>query len=211
MQGLTLRSPLASDDDAERDAAARADDDAALVASAQRDYAAFGPLYDRYAEPVYRYCYRRMGSHEAAADATSQTFLKALAALPRYRAGSFRGWLFAIAANVVTDVHRRRGVGLFTSDPSLVEAVVDRAPGPEAVALAAEERQSVGDLLARLTPEQRHVVELRLAGLTGPEIATALGISIAAVRSSQFRAYTRLRRWLEPDDAEARERGRDDA
>ncbi len=211
MQGLIRRSPVGRDDDTLSDlpdVTAMADD-AALFAHAQRDREAFGSLYDRYAEPVYRYCYRRLGSHEAAADATSQTFLKALAALPRYRAESFRGWLFTIAANVVTDVHRRRRpVRTVDADVATVEAVVNRSPTPEEHAVAAEEQRSVLALLARLTPEQRHVVELRLAGLTGPDIAMVLGLSITAVRSSQFRAYSRLRAFLA---AERDERTSDDA
>ncbi len=55
-------------------------DDADLVAQAQLDRQAFAPLYARYADPVYRYCYRRLGHPEVAADATSQTFARALAA-----------------------------------------------------------------------------------------------------------------------------------
>ena len=54
--------------------------------------------------------------------------------------------------------------------------------------------------LAKLTNEQRNVVELRLAGLTGPEIAEALHLSIPAVKSSQFRAYGRLRALLRDID-----------
>src|SRR5687768_11853835 len=79
------------------------DEDARMVALAKRDPRAFAPLYDRYFDPVYRYCYRRLGDGETAADATAQVFAKALAALPRYRedAPSFRSWLFAIAHNVI--------------------------------------------------------------------------------------------------------------
>jgi RNA polymerase sigma-70 factor (ECF subfamily) len=169
--------------------------DDALVDRARRDRRAFAPLYDRYAEPVYRYCFRRLGNHEAAADATSQTFLKALAALPSYRQGTFRGWLFTIAANVVTDHHRRaRPVTSLDHDPAACLSLVDAAPSPEERALTNESAASVEALLATLTGDQRRVVELRLAGLTGPEIATALGLSETAVRSSQFRAYNRLRR-----------------
>lgn len=171
--------------------------DDALVDRARRDPRAFAPLYDRYAEPVYRYCYRRLGNHETAADATSQTFLKALAALPSYRQGTFRGWLFTIAAHVVTDLHRRtRPLASLDHDTVAALAVVDRAPSPEDHALLNEGRESVEALLMTLTDDQRRVVELRLAGLTGPEIAAALGISETAVRSSQFRAYARLRRLL---------------
>jgi RNA polymerase sigma-70 factor (ECF subfamily) len=75
-----------------------------LVALAKRDRAAFGPLYDRYADLVYRYCLRRLGNRETAEDATGQSFVKVLAALPTYRndGPSFRSWLFAIA-------HKRAG------------------------------------------------------------------------------------------------------
>src|SRR4051794_32862570 len=69
---------------------ATAPDDAALVAAAQVDPTAFAPLYARYLPPVYRYCYRRLETSAAAEDATSEIFVKVLAALPRYRAGSFR-------------------------------------------------------------------------------------------------------------------------
>lgn len=171
--------------------------DDALVDRARCDPRAFAPLYDRYAEPVYRYCYRRLGNHETAADATSQTFLKALAALPSYRQGTFRGWLFTIAAHVVADLHRRtRPVASLDHDPAVALALVDRAPSPEDHAVLAEGRASVEALLLTLTDDQRQVVALRLAGLTGPEIAAALGLSETAVRSSQFRAYARLRRLL---------------
>lgn len=171
--------------------------DDALVDRARHDPRAFAPLYDRYAEPVYRYCYRRLGNHETAADATSQTFLKALAALPSYRQGTFRGWLFTIAAHVITDLHRRtRPLASLDHDTVAALAIVDRAPSPEDHALLNEGRESVEALLLTLTDDQRRVVELRLAGLTGPEIAAALGISETAVRSSQFRAYARLRRLL---------------
>jgi RNA polymerase sigma-70 factor, ECF subfamily len=173
----------ASDDAAERE-------EAAAVARARADPHAFAPLYDRYLDPVYRYCYRRLGSREAAEDATGVVFAKALAALPAYRDGSFRGWLFAIAHNVVADGHRRKRPEApleAAGDPP------DRAPTPEEAALAADERRSVRALLAALPPDQRRVLELRLAGLTGAEIATALGRSVAAVKMLQLRAMTRLR------------------
>ncbi len=167
--------------------------EAALVARARVDRRAFAPLYERYLDPVYRYCHRRLGNREAAEDATSLVFAKALTALPAYRDGSFGGWLFAIAHNVVADAHRRR-----RPDQPL-EAVgdpPDAAPSPEDLALAADERRAIRALLARLPEDQRHVVELRLAGLTGAEIASVLGRSVAAVKMLQLRAMTRLRRDL---------------
>ena len=176
------------------------DGEAELVAAAQRDRAAFAPLYDRYARPIYRYCYRRLGSHEAAEDATSQTFVKALNGLGRYRDGSFRAWLFTIADRVVTDLYRRR-------KPQIgIEGALDAAslePGPEETFISAETSLSVQAMLERLTPEQQRIVALRLAGLTGPEIAAIVGREPQAVKSMQFRAYARLRRFLGDDETRA--------
>ncbi len=80
--------------------------DEALVAAAQEDFAAFAALYLRYVDLVYRFCYRRLGERTAAEDATSRIFERTLRALPRYRAGSFRSWLFTIARNTITDLYR---------------------------------------------------------------------------------------------------------
>ena len=82
--------------------------DDAAVARAQRDPTAFAPLYLAYVDPVYRYCYRRLGSREAAEDATSLVFERALRSLASFRGGSFRGWLFTIAHNAVIDQLRTR-------------------------------------------------------------------------------------------------------
>jgi len=65
--------------------------DEELVAWVQRgEREAFGVLYDRYLPRVYAYCYRLLGQREAAEDTNTEVFMRALAALPAYRAGSFR-------------------------------------------------------------------------------------------------------------------------
>ena len=176
-------------------------DEAMLVACAKAARRAFAPLYARYLDPVYRYCYRRLGSKEAAEDATSQVFAKALTALPSYRDGSFGGWLFAIAHNVVADGYRRAALRSHRPLDAVGEPL-DAGPSPEDLAVAADERRSVRSLLAELPTDQRRVVELRLAGLTGAEIASALERSIPAVKMLQLRAMTRLRARLGVDAPE---------
>lgn len=168
-------------------------DDAALVAAAQADPRAFAALYRRYVEPVYRYCARRLADPAEAEEATSQIFCQALAALPAYRAGSFRSWLFTIAHNVVADHWRRRRP---TEPLAAAGDPPDDTGTPEEIVLAAEERRAVRALLDRLPADQRRVVELRLAGLSGREIAASLGRSAPAVKMLQFRAVTRLRALL---------------
>lgn len=165
-------------------------DDAELAARAVLDRAVFGVLYDRYAPAVYRYCYRRLGERTAAEDATSGTFLRAMESLPAYRGGSFRAWLFAIAHSVVVNGTRRRGERAWEETFD----VVDPGASPEEWAIAADDRRQVVALLASLPEDQRRVIELRLAGLSGNEIAESIGKSVAAVKMLQHRAMQRFRR-----------------
>jgi RNA polymerase sigma-70 factor (ECF subfamily) len=167
-------------------------DEAELVAIAKRDRAAFASLYRRYVEPVYRYCDRCLGNRDAAEDATSLIFTKALAALGTCRDDCFRSWLFTIAHNVIVDMRRERHPWEpLTAAAHLVDGNGQRSP--EALALAADDARTIQVLLAHLSADQRDLLELRLAGLTDAEIARALGRSHGAVRTSQYRALARLR------------------
>jgi len=79
-----------------------------LIAAALEDTTAFGRLYDRYVQPVYRYVYSRPENPHEAEDITSQTFIAAYESLPRYREGGhFPAWLFRIARSKMIDHFRR--------------------------------------------------------------------------------------------------------
>jgi RNA polymerase sigma-70 factor (ECF subfamily) len=165
--------------------------DEELVARArhgERD--AFAALYDRYLPRVHGYCYRLLGTREAAEDAATEVFMRALAALPGYRTGSFRSWLFTIAHNVVADELRRQrpAVSLTWAD-----ALRDPGPSPEDQATAAADWTSVLMVLPRLSADQQHVVALRLSGLSAVEIGAALGKSRNAIDGIHHRALLRLR------------------
>lgn len=175
-------------------------DDSLLIAAAKRDLAAFAPLYDRYLGPIYRYCLVRLANVESAEDATAQIFTKALDALNTCHDAHFRSWLFTIARNVVIDAHRAARA-LDPLDAAL--GVPDPGPSPDDLAIGADSTLNVHALLAHLPPDQRDIVELRLAGLTGPEIARTLNRSHVAIRVGQFRAYARLRGLLRPPDTVA--------
>lgn len=169
-------------------------DDATLVARAKVNRDAFALLYARYLPSVFRFCQARLGSPTEAEDATSHIFAKAMTSLSSCRNEAFRGWLFTIARNVVTDVYRTRRR---TSSLDLLAGVIDPVAGPEEIAIVDDERARLREMLVHLSPDQRRVVELRLAGLSGREIAAALEMSIPAVKTHQFRAMVRLRDVLE--------------
>lgn len=165
------------------------DSDDALVAAARADPRAFAPLYRRYATPLYRYCYLRLGEQAAAEDATSEAFIKALANLHGFRDGHFAAWLFRIAHNVVSDAHRRR-----TAAPLVdIDNRPDTDPTPEAQAMTRDRLEALRRALAALPESQRHAAELHLAGWSVAESARALGISPGALKVLRLRALRRLR------------------
>ncbi len=171
-------------------------DDLALVKQARTDRAAFGTLYDRYVDRIYAYCFRRLGTREAAEDATSQTFLKLLVALqrPPRDEGSVRAWIFTIAHRVMIDAHRssRETAQILPDD-----ALVSSQAGPEDVVFARMAGDELRELVRQLPTQQRDLIYLRLAGLSNEESARVLGISNGAVRVGQHRAIRRLRELYE--------------
>jgi RNA polymerase sigma-70 factor (ECF subfamily) len=174
------------------------DHEAEIVAAAQHDIAHFAPLYTHYRPAIYGYCYRRLGHVEAAADLTQAIFLRAIRALPGYHpkpGATFRAWLFTIAHNMLID--ERRKLRPSAPPPAWLR---DHAPLPEEIAIAHDRQAHVFRAVAMLPERSRRIVELRLAGLTGADIAHALGMTLSAVKSDQFRAYGTLRTLL--DDPE---------
>lgn len=171
-------------------------DESALVRRAQSDAHAFGALYDRYVQRVYRYCLYRVNHAAEAEDLTAQVFLAALEALPRYRHdGHFAAWLFAIARRKVTDAYRR------TSHASLEEAQLP--PLHMELELTLEKRQrreSLLKLIQALGEEERELIHLRyVAELSFAEIAQSLHKNEDAVKKTLYRLVARLKTQLEAD------------
>jgi RNA polymerase sigma-70 factor (ECF subfamily) len=165
--------------------------DRELVEQALADPTAFLAIFERYRDPVHRYCHRRLNTREAAEDATQTVFLRAFEHLATCKDRSgFRSWLFVIAHNVVIDAWRRSKPVHSLDTASEIQ---DLQRSPEDEAIAATDHVQIRTLLAQLPEQQRDVVELRLQGFADKEIADILGKSHQAIRATQHRALVHLR------------------
>jgi len=131
-----------------------------------------------------------------AADAVQDAFLKAYAALPRFRADApFKPWILRIVANEGRNRRRSaaRRVGL--AERAAIGAPREpTAASVEAVVLAAETRSTLLAALGRLRDEDREVIGARfLLDLSEAETAGALGLRTGTVKSRTSRALGRLR------------------
>lgn len=167
--------------------------------------AAFGELYDRYVDAVYRYVVLRVRDDAEAEDVTSDVFVKAMVALPRYEPRqAFLAWLYRIARNAVID---RTRLAYRRTETPLTEPIAEMAPAadeladPEARALAGDRRERLREALSRLHADQQDVIVLRfVVGLSAEEVGAVVGKPASTVRGIQMRGLRSLRRFLSPDD-----------
>jgi RNA polymerase sigma-70 factor (ECF subfamily) len=173
--------------------AAELEEERKEILAAQRDRAAFAPLYDRYVDQIHAYAYTLTKDKEQAEDVTAATFAKAIEELPRFqwRGVPYSAWLYRVAGNLVS--RERRRPGWIELSPHMAGDAVDPAAAAEALDRAEEVRAAV----ALLPADQRQAVVLRFSGeLRNREIAEIMERSEGAVKLLTFRALTTLRRRL---------------
>lgn len=167
--------------------------DADLVQRAQAgDREAFGDLYERHLDAVYRYVFYRVSDSREAEDLTETVFLKAWTALPRYRPTEFpfTAWLYRIAHNLLVDRLRSH-----KAQAPLDDSISDDAPSLEAHLAQRELHTALRQAWARLDAAQQQVLALRfLSNLSHAETAQVIGCSEGAARVLQHRALAALRR-----------------
>jgi len=170
-----------------------------LVAAAQRgDQAAFGQLYDRYVDVVFRFILFRVGDRPLAEDLTSETFLRALRRISSvtYQGRDVGAWFVTIARNLVLDHVKSSRYRLeMTTADVLDSSASDRGPEHEVVeeATAAELMRCV----AQLGHDQQECIMLRfMQGLSVSETAAVMGRNEGAVKALQHRAVRRLAQLL---------------
>ncbi len=165
---------------------------------ATHDARAFGELYDRFVERVYRYLYFRTGSHPEAEDLTEQVFLKAWEAIGRYRwqGRPFLAWLYRLAHNAHIDhVRGQRPTTSLTNDQRPLEIASSSASVELGRTLDAE---VIAGALAQLTLEQQQVIVMKfIEGLDNEQIAQCMDKREGAIRALQMRALMSMRRVLE--------------
>ena len=180
-----------------------------LTRAREGDLGAFEELVRAYQADVYRFAYHLTRDRATAEDVTQEAFVNAWRRLDTFRGGSFRSWLFTIAANRARDdlrrAARRPQVSLDAArdDPEHADLdPPDRGPTPEAAAEQAELREALESALRALPPDWREVVVLSdIHGLDYAEIAAATGVALGTVKSRLSRARARLREVI----AESRE------
>jgi RNA polymerase sigma factor (sigma-70 family) len=164
--------------------------------AAMGDQRAFAAIFERYHQPLYRYCRSIVGNDEDAQDALQNTMAKVLQALPgEEREVALKPWLYRIAHNEAIELVRRRRPHVD------LEGIEASAPGVEEESAVRERLRQLTSDLSDLPERQRGALVMReLSGLSYGEIATAFATSPAVAKQAVYEARVALQ-----EQAEGRE------
>ena len=182
----------------------RLESDAELIAAAKEDPDSFRVLYDRYAERVNAFFWRRTGSRDVALDLTAETFAQAWLSRRRFRdlaAGSAAPWLFTIAKRVLIKSVRQRRLETTALEQLRLQLNTRSTNEPSADWTGGLE-DYMRDALGELPHEQLDALILRvLSGLSYAAIAKRLGCTSTAARIRVSRGLKFLRTRMETNES----------
>src|SRR3989344_710818 len=153
---------------------------------------AFGLLYDRYFDKIYRYVYYKVLNKDTTEDLVSDIFFKAIQKIDTFdqTKGIFSSWLYNIALNSIIDHYRSRKHHADIEDAydlSLDERIEEKID-------AKDNLQKVSEYLNYLSPKQREIVILRVwQEMPYKEIAEIIGGSEDSAKMAFSRAVKEIR------------------
>ncbi|HEY2205377.1 MAG TPA: sigma-70 family RNA polymerase sigma factor [Pseudonocardia sp.] len=162
------------------------------------DQQAFGQLYDRYHEMVFRYVLFRVSDRQLAEDLTAETFLRALRRIASvsYQGRDIGAWFVTIARNLVLD-HVKSSRYRLEQSTSEIADLSPSTSGPEQQVLDGATHEELLRCVAKLNSDQKECIALRfLQGLSVAETARLMGRNEGAVKALQHRAVRRLAQLL---------------
>jgi RNA polymerase sigma-70 factor (ECF subfamily) len=173
----------------------RTEEDRLVRAAQAGDRAAFASLVERYWDRLHRWLYHLTRDRHTSEDLAQDAFLKALANLDRFRAGTnFAAWLFRIAHNGFANQYRS-GRG---REP-LPDDLPARDRGPVAQAVSREALHGLACALERVPAEFRAALLLRVEeGLSFRQIGEVMGLTEETARWRVFKARQKLLALLTP-------------
>ncbi len=177
-----------------------------LEAARGGDAKALETLLERHQEQVYRFGMKMCRDPEDARDVLQETLLAMARSVRDFRgASSISTWLYSIARGFCIKKRRRSKFApeaersLDTDAAAEATELADPGRSPDEELAGKEIRQALEEAMGALDPMYREVLLLRdVEGLSAPEVAEVLGVTVAAVKSRLHRARLEVRERVAP-------------
>ena len=165
-----------------------------IFRTAVEDRAGFDALYAATSAKLFGICLRVLKDRAEAEDALQDIYIKVWRSADRYRANGLSPmtWLITIARNTAIDRLRARRAAAEDMDEAM--DLPDATPGPEALALAGDERGRLAACLATLEPDRAGAVQKAyMLGYSYQELADHYGVPLNTIRTWLRRSLLKLR------------------
>jgi RNA polymerase sigma-70 factor (ECF subfamily) len=178
-------------------------DDELITALRAGDEDALGALLARHAPTVYRFGVKLCHDEEDAKDVLQDTLLAAARGIRGFRgASSLSTWLYTVARSFCMKKRRTSKFAptetVSLDDPRQTPRAIAPDKAPDDAASDRELSALLGRAMGLLDPASREVLVLRdVEGLTAPEVARILDVSVDAVKSRLHRARAQVRSEIE--------------
>ena len=149
----------------------------------------FHSLFERHSQDVFRFTLYLSGDSSLAEEITQEAFVRAWVASDEIRGGTAKAYLLTIARNLFLAERKRTGRHV-----ALDNNMIEPKPGPRVVAEGRIELNAVLEALQALPEIDRSALLMHVQeGLPYAAIASALELSMAAVKVRIHRARIKLR------------------
>jgi len=170
-----------------------------LVQQAQQQPRAFGPLYRRYHEPIFRFIYKRTGDESLSADLCSQVFLKAMQNLGSYefRGLPFGAWLYRLASNEIAQFFRKnRRHRVVHIEEEQLQLLQDEMEVDDKIGLEFRYKQ-MQEIIEQLKVEEVQLLELRFfESRPFKEVGDILDITENNAKVKVYRLLQKMKKML---------------
>ena len=159
------------------------------MATSSSAHRVVGELYAQHHDWVVQLLRRKLGGQDLALDLAQDTFVRILSSgtVPIFREP--RAYLTTVAGRLCGQYYRRRALER-AYEQSLTNLEPELVPSPETRLLVLEALDAVGQVLDGLGSKVREIFLLsQLDGLTYPQIAERMGLSVNVVQKAMLKAY----------------------
>jgi RNA polymerase sigma-70 factor (ECF subfamily) len=174
-----------------------------LIQRAKTDSEAFGVLYERHLDRIYKYVYYRVGNAADAEDLTARIFERAIKHIGNYKDQGvpFSAWLYRIAHNLVANWHRDNSRRTFVSIDDVSNWIVSDH-GPEFATQLMQDKQALLKAISHLPADRQELLIFKFVEqMSNAEIGAIMGRSEGAIKSLYHRTLLALREdMLGPDN-----------
>lgn len=166
--------------------------------------AAFRELVERYQKKIYYFSLDLTGNHHDAEDLSQEVFIKAFRSLDGFRGeAKFSSWLYRIAVNTRINQSRKKAYTAMKAQENLdtinweTYSGTNASGNPEEQAHASLIQKHIDEALNALSVRERCVFVLRhYDDFPLAQIAEIMSVKLGTVKSTLFRALTKLRKEL---------------